>query len=157
MRSMSRLSICRPAVFSLLLWHVTQYLLRVSAAGSGDVPRPAVVTAPCADRALTYCAPARAIPNRANKAGSARERAGRAGIFWAYPRQVCPSCNGPCATIRAMKRFFLSALACTSVAVLAAATVAGQYNMTVNRDRLINAQNEPQNWMMSNGNYASTR
>src|SRR5262245_36214781 len=77
---MSRLSICRPAVFSLLLWHVTQYLLRVSAAGSGDVPRPAVVAAPCAARALTYRAPAKPMPNRANKAGSAREWAGRAGI-----------------------------------------------------------------------------
>ena len=77
--------------------------------------------------------------------------------FGAYPRQVCLSCNWPCATIRAMKRLFLSALACASVAVLAAATVAGQYNMTVNRDRLINAQNEPQNWLMMNGDYASTR
>src|SRR4029450_3809744 len=78
---MSRLSICRPAVFSLLLWHVTQYLLSVSVAGSGDVARPAVVAAPCSARALTYRAPARPIPNRANKAGSAREWAGRAGIF----------------------------------------------------------------------------
>ena len=29
--------------------------------------------------------------------------------------------------------------------------------MTVNRDRLVNAQNEPQNWLMMNGDYASTR
>ena len=32
-----------------------------------------------------------------------------------------------------------------------------QYKMTVNRDRLVNAQNEPQNWLMMNGDYASTR
>jgi hypothetical protein len=29
--------------------------------------------------------------------------------------------------------------------------------MTVNKDRLINAQNEPQNWLMMNGDYGSTR
>jgi alcohol dehydrogenase (cytochrome c) len=29
--------------------------------------------------------------------------------------------------------------------------------MTVNQDRLINAQNEPQNWLMMNGDYASSR
>jgi len=39
----------------------------------------------------------------------------------------------------------------------AAAVVAAQYAMTVNRDRLINAQNEPQNWLMMNGDYGSTR
>jgi len=56
-----------------------------------------------------------------------------------------------------MKRLILSALACTSAAALAAATVSGQYNMTVSRDRLLNAQNEPQNWLMMNGDYSSTR
>src|SRR5262245_21110848 len=76
---MSRLSICSPAVFSLLLWHVTQYLLRVSAAGIGEFV-PAAVAETCAARALTYRAPARPIPNRANKTGSAREWAGRAGM-----------------------------------------------------------------------------
>ena len=40
---------------------------------------------------------------------------------------------------------------------MTAATLAGQYSMTVNRDRLVNAQNEPQNWLMMNGDYASTR
>ena len=29
--------------------------------------------------------------------------------------------------------------------------------MTVNKDRLINAENEPQNWLMMNGDYGSTR
>ena len=44
-----------------------------------------------------------------------------------------------------------------SVAAMTAATLVGQYSMTVNRDRLVNAQNEPQNWLMMNGDYASTR
>ena len=43
------------------------------------------------------------------------------------------------------------------VAAVTAATLVAQYSMTVNRDRLINAQNEPQNWLMMNGDYASTR
>src|SRR4051812_2776876 len=53
----------------------------------------------------------------------------------------------------------LSAFAATSVAaaLLAGAALSAQYNMTVNRDRLINAQNEPQNWLMMNGDYGSTR
>ena len=32
-----------------------------------------------------------------------------------------------------------------------------QYSLTVNRDRLLNAQNEPQNWLMMNGDYGSLR
>src|SRR5246127_5773684 len=49
-------------------------------------------------------------------------------------------------------------LACTIVfgaAVFSAS--AAEYKMTVNRDRLINAQNEPQNWLMMNGDYGATR
>src|SRR5262252_5690136 len=42
-------------------------------------------------------------------------------------------------------------------AALAASAFAAQYSMTVNKDRLVNAQNEPQNWLMMNGDYASTR
>src|SRR5678809_860131 len=57
----------------------------------------------------------------------------------------------------ARKPFRLAALAGVSVVVLAAATLSAQYTMTVNKDRLINAQNEPQNWLMMNGDYASTR
>jgi alcohol dehydrogenase (cytochrome c) len=49
------------------------------------------------------------------------------------------------------------ALIVMSAVALAAATVAAQYTMTVNKDRLINAQNEPQNWLMMNGDYGSTR
>src|SRR5438874_3509490 len=56
-----------------------------------------------------------------------------------------------------MKRYQLSALAGIAAAALAAVTLSGQYAMTVNRDRLVNAQNEPQNWLMMNGDYASTR
>ena len=48
-------------------------------------------------------------------------------------------------------------LACMSAVALTAVTVAAQYTMTVNKDRLINAQNEPQNWLMMNGDYGSTR
>ena len=42
-------------------------------------------------------------------------------------------------------------------ALIGGATLDAQYSMTVNRDRLINAQNEPQNWLMMNGDYGSTR
>ena len=35
--------------------------------------------------------------------------------------------------------------------------VAAQYKLTVNGDRLVNAHNEPQNWLLMNGDYASTR
>ena len=34
---------------------------------------------------------------------------------------------------------------------------AADYSMTVTRDRLLNAQNEPQNWLMMNGDYGSQR
>jgi alcohol dehydrogenase (cytochrome c) len=51
----------------------------------------------------------------------------------------------------------IAALASISAVVLAATTVFAQFSMTVNRDRLINAQNEPQNWLMMNGDYGSTR
>src|SRR5438067_6568737 len=44
------------------------------------------------------------------------------------------------------------------VGVLAVAAFAqAKYTMTVNKDRLLNAQNEPQNWLMMNGDYGSTR
>src|ERR1700682_2651234 len=43
------------------------------------------------------------------------------------------------------------------LAVALVASLAAQYNMTVNKDRLLNAQNEPQNWLLMNGDYASSR
>ena len=48
-------------------------------------------------------------------------------------------------------------LACLAAAALATTTLTAQSSMTVNRDRLNNAQNEPQNWLMMNGDYSSTR
>src|SRR2546426_6595762 len=50
---------------------------------------------------------------------------------------------------------FAALVGISTVALVA--TVAAQYTMTVNKDRLINAQNEPQNWLMMNGDYGSTR
>ena len=48
-------------------------------------------------------------------------------------------------------------LACALVVGAAVITLNGQYSLTVNKDRLINAQNEPQNWLIMNGDYTSTR
>ena len=43
------------------------------------------------------------------------------------------------------------------IAVAWVVTLGGQYSLTVNEDRLINAQNEPQNWLLMNGDYSSLR
>ena len=43
------------------------------------------------------------------------------------------------------------------VAGTAAVTLDGQYSLTVSVDRLINAQSEPQNWLLMNGDYGSQR
>ena len=45
------------------------------------------------------------------------------------------------------RRLGRAALAAASLLALAGALPAAEYKMTVNRDRLINAQNEPQNWL----------
>src|SRR6185436_17372815 len=50
-----------------------------------------------------------------------------------------------------------AALAAASLLALAGALPAAEYKMTVSRERLINAQNEPQNWLMMNGDYGSMR
>jgi len=50
-----------------------------------------------------------------------------------------------------------AALAGVSITVLAASQTAAQYKITVNKERLLNAANEPQNWLMMNGDYGSTR
>ena len=47
--------------------------------------------------------------------------------------------------------------AMAGVAAFAAPAIAAEYKITVNRDRLVNAQNEPQNWLMMNGDYSSSR
>src|SRR5205814_5033530 len=46
-----------------------------------------------------------------------------------------------------------AAMAGVSITVLAASQTAAQYKMTVNKERLMNAANEPQNWLMMNGDY----
>lgn len=51
----------------------------------------------------------------------------------------------------------LAPVAALSAIAVAAVSLAAQYTMTVNRDRLLNAQNEPQNWLMMNGDYGATR
>lgn len=58
---------------------------------------------------------------------------------------------------RAWKHFRLAALTGVSAFTIAAVALGAQYTMTVNKDRLINAPNEPQNWLMMNGDYGSTR
>src|ERR1700680_1177840 len=49
-----------------------------------------------------------------------------------------------------------AALAGGMAGALAGAAFA-QYQMTVNKDRLLNADKEPQNWLMMNGDYGATR
>jgi alcohol dehydrogenase (cytochrome c) len=53
----------------------------------------------------------------------------------------------------------LAALCGASVVALDAPALAQQkgYSITVNKDRLAHAQNEPQNWLMMNGDYGSQR
>src|SRR3984893_8527752 len=53
------------------------------------------------------------------------------------------------------KPLMIAALGGGLAAAFAVAALA-QYAMTVNKDRLLNAQNEPQNWLMMNGDYGST-
>src|SRR5215468_12196939 len=50
-----------------------------------------------------------------------------------------------------------AALAGVSIAALAVSPLEAQYKMTVNKERLLNAANEPQNWLMMNGDYGSQR
>src|SRR6266436_6712389 len=82
-------------------------------------------------------------------------------------RMRCARRTGPgLETLReyAMRRRFgivgitaRTAMAGASLAALAISAQAAEYKMTVNRDRLINSANEPQNWLMMNGDYGSTR
>jgi alcohol dehydrogenase (cytochrome c) len=44
-----------------------------------------------------------------------------------------------------------------SLSALAVSAHAAECRMTVNGDRLIKSANEPQNWLMMNGDYGSTR
>jgi alcohol dehydrogenase (cytochrome c) len=51
----------------------------------------------------------------------------------------------------------LTTSACLLVLAVSAVTLSGQYSLTVSKDRLINAANEPQNWLLMNGDYGSLR
>ena len=51
----------------------------------------------------------------------------------------------------------ITAVAAVLAVVSGAAVLHAQYTMTVNKERLVNAQNEPQNWLMMNGDYGATR
>ena len=54
-------------------------------------------------------------------------------------------------------RRFLKPAAIALASALLVAPAAAQYKLTVNGDRLVNAKNEPQNWLLMNGDYASMR
>ena len=49
------------------------------------------------------------------------------------------------------------ALVSVSLIALCAPAFAAEYKMAVNQDRLIHSDREPQNWLMMNGDYGSTR
>ena len=51
----------------------------------------------------------------------------------------------------------LSLVAFALAVAAGSATLPAQYSLTVNKDRLINAQTEPQNWLLMNGDYGSMR
>jgi alcohol dehydrogenase (cytochrome c) len=51
----------------------------------------------------------------------------------------------------------LTVSACVLALIASAVTLSGQYSLTVNKDRLINSTNEPQNWLLMNGDYGSQR
>src|ERR1700680_1675590 len=57
------------------------------------------------------------------------------------------------------KRLALSCAALASISVIAfiATAPARAYKQTVNKEGLLKPQNEPQNWLLMNGDYASTR
>jgi alcohol dehydrogenase (cytochrome c) len=59
--------------------------------------------------------------------------------------------------VRLSGRVAKAALFGVSLAALTAPAGAAEYKMTVNQDRLIHADREPQNWLMMNGDYGSTR
>src|SRR6266545_4643387 len=50
-----------------------------------------------------------------------------------------------------------AAMTGVSITALTVSEPAAQYKMTVNKERLHNAANEPQNWLMMNGDYGSNR
>src|SRR6516225_1752506 len=58
---------------------------------------------------------------------------------------------------RKFPAFAVAILAGVSLSALTTSALQAQYKLTVNKERLLNAQNEPQNWLMMNGDYGSQR
>ena len=58
-----------------------------------------------------------------------------------------------------MRQHSLVKTVCAAALLVVASAIAAeaQYSLTVNRDRLINAAREPQNWLLMNGDYTATR
>src|ERR1700750_851465 len=56
-----------------------------------------------------------------------------------------------------VRRSWRVTLPASGLAAGFASVLLAKYTMTVNKDRLANAQNEPQNWLMMNGDYGSQR
>src|SRR5579859_3707634 len=56
-----------------------------------------------------------------------------------------------------VRKPLIIAILAGGLAVVFTVAAFAQYTMTVNKDRLLNAQNEPQNWLMMNGDYGATR
>jgi len=62
--------------------------------------------------------------------------------------------------VSATRLLALAALSSVSLGAIASSSALAQqkgYSITVNNDRLIHAQNEPQNWLMMNGDFGSQR
>src|SRR3954447_847837 len=59
--------------------------------------------------------------------------------------------------MRNRARTSVVAASAASIVVASAFVFAADYKLTVSQDRLINASNEPQNWLLMNGDYGSTR
>src|SRR5207302_449668 len=78
-------------------------------------------------------------PAHANRRGAARERM----IMTHHSKTLAT--------------FAAAALAGASLLALSASPLSAQYKMTVSKERLQNAQNEPQNWLLMNGDYGSQR
>src|SRR5206468_12527693 len=58
---------------------------------------------------------------------------------------------------RKLATIAMTALAGVSMLALSASQPQAQYKITVNKERLLNADKEPQNWLMMNGDYSSQR
>src|SRR5439155_8062529 len=81
----------------------------------------------------------------------------RQGPRDAPPNQLLPR-DATCGVILVTMTTSSRTLMTLASVLLGTALVSGaDYKITVSQDRLINAMNEPQNWLLMNGNYGSTR